>query len=265
MPRRRQPSRSAFVLVLLLSGCAQVPVPPPPPPPPVPPPAAVSAEAVPAMQSGRILVAKVTGTVNRIMDGATTACTVNDVVPPKTKISTGGNSSVVLVFSNGATVELGEQSELVVEEFQQDPFGAMVKLSEVEEEPSRSRTVLALNRGELVGNVKRLRYDLGSSFLVQTPVGAMAVRGAPAAYRLVFRPSGAGQAFFNLSCAKGNLVFQQQQSATPEGGGRVTGLMVPAGQEIVITVSVTQNAQGSLAVTASSPAQPKPGASAKGP
>ncbi len=162
-------------------------------------------------------------------------------------------------------MRLGAQSELVVEEFQQDPFAAMIKLSESEQEPSRSRTVLALNRGELVGSVKALKYDLGSSFTIQSPVGEMAVRGAPAVYRMVFRSSGAGQAFFNLSCAKGNVVFQPPQSATSEGRGRITGLSIPAGQEIAITVNVSQNAQGQLMVTASSPAQPKPTAPAKGP
>lgn len=259
----RQSSWSALVLVLLWSGCAQRSV--SQPPPPVAPPAAVLAAAKPAMPSGRILLAKVAGTVNRIMDGASTACTVNDVVPPGTKLSTGGSSSVVLVFSNGAIVELGADSELVLQEFQQVPFGATFKLSEMEEEPSRSQTVLALNRGELVGRVKRLRFDQGSDFTVRSPVGAMGVRGAPATFRMLFRPSGAGQAFFNLRCTTGNVLFHSSQPASPEGGVLGAGLSVPAGQEISIAVSVSQNAAGGLVVTPSGPFQSKPVSAAKGP
>lgn len=263
MPRRRQSSRSAFALVLLWSGCAQVPV--PPPPSPVASPAAVSAEAVPAKPSGLIVVAKVIGSAELTVAGVTKALRVHDEVLPKAKITTADDSSVLLVFANGATAQLGAQSELVLERFLQDPFDAAVKLSELAEEPSRSLTALALNRGELVGSVKRLRYDLGSSFTIQSPVGAAGVRGGLAKFRMVFRSTGAGQAHFSLSCATGNVVFQPTQPATSEGGGRVTGLSIPAGQEIAISVNVTRNEQGGLVVTPSGPPQPKPVAPAKGP
>jgi hypothetical protein len=212
-----------------------------------------------------ILVAKVAGTVTKTLPGqASVALKQDDRVEQTAKINTGLNSSIVLVFSNGATTQLGADTELVIEEYLQDPFSEAVKVAELTAEPSQSRTKLALNRGELVGNVKKLKYDKGSSFIVQTPVGAAGIRGTT--FRIVFRPSGTGQAFFTLSTAIGNVAFEQPAAggaggagtpapgtptpgAAVTGTGTATGIAVPQGQEIAITVDVTQNASGQMVVT----------------
>ncbi len=225
-----------------------------------------------------ILVAKKSGRVEMTVGGTVTALENGAKVPQKAKINTFGDGSVVLVFSNGATTQLGADSELIIEEFLQDPFASDIKVAEISDEPSQSRTKLALNKGELVGNVKKLKYDKGSSFIVQTPVGAAGIRGTT--FRIVFRPGGTGQAFFTLSTASGNVSFESlapggsqsggtpggqgqgqgqgqgntpQPNATPEptatGTGTVTGITVPQGQEIAITVNVTTNAQGQMVVT----------------
>lgn len=228
-------------------------------------------------EEGLVLVAKVSGNVSMVLEGATTALKVNDRVPQKAKIITAKNASVVLVFSNGATTQLGTDTELVIDEFLQDPFADSIKVAELSDEPTPSRTKLSLNRGELVGNVKKLKYERGSSFTVQTPVGAAGIRGTT--FRIVFRPSGTGQAFFTLSTASGIVAFEQPNA----GGGTTTGaggtppapapadgtptppaspsqptvtgsgsaaVSVPQGQELVIVdVQVTTNAQGQMVVT----------------
>jgi len=220
---------------------------------------------------GLVLVAKVSGTVTMELNGATTALKVNDKVPQKAKIVTAKNASIVLVFSNGATTQLGTDTELVIEEYLQDPFADTIKVAELTDEPSPSRTKLSLNRGELVGNVKKLKYERGSSFTVQTPVGAAGIRGTT--FRIVFRPSGTGQAFFTLSTASGIVAFEQPtpggpattstpgtpaptdttpgntQQPTVTGSGNAA-VSVPQGQELVIVdVQVTTNPQGQLVVT----------------
>ena len=202
-----------------------------------------------------ILVAKVTGDVRKSLDGQSVALRNGDKVEQRAKVNTANNASVVLAFSNGATLRLEQDSELVIEEYLQDPFTSAVKVSEMKKEPSKSRTRLGLNRGELVGDVKPLDHAGGSSFTVQTPVGAAGIRGT--IFRIVFRPNGTGQAFFTLSTAVGNVAFTQGTeggaaqtpgaAATAQG---VAGVPVPQGQEIMITVDVTQNAQGQLVVTA---------------
>ena len=110
----------------------------------------------------------------------------------------------MLVFSNGSTVNLAQDSHLAIDQFLQDPFGQEIKVADLKGEPSTSHTKLNLTYGELVGNVKKLKGD--SSFLVQTPVGAAGIRGTT--FMITYRPSGTGQAFFSLSTASGDIIFQ---------------------------------------------------------
>ena len=177
---------------------------------------AARAQAPAGMPPGVVLVAKVEGRVEMTLNGQVTALAVDAQIPQAAKVVTFENSSVVLVFSNGATTKLGAETELILEEFLQDPFGATIKVAELQEEPSASVTSLRLNRGELVGDVKKLKYGQGSSYTIKTPVGAAGIRGTT--FRIVFRPSGTGQAFFSLTTATGNVVFQQGQQGGGSGG-----------------------------------------------
>lgn len=108
-------------------------------------------------------------------------------------INTGEGSRVLLVFSNGATLNLAEKSTLVIDEFLQEPFATPVKASELSDEPTTSTTKLNLLRGELMSNVKHLRQDKGSSFTVQTAVGAAGIRGTT--FQVVYQPAGNVAAF----------------------------------------------------------------------
>lgn len=154
---------------------------------------------VPAMLSaqqasrvvGRIIAVKVVGTV-----------TVTDMRDPMRPhklvergevtmsqiINTGDDSRVLLVFSNGATVNLGPRSRLSIQEFLQDPLAQPVKVSELVDEPTTSTTKLNLIRGEMISNVKHLRREKGSTFAVETPVGAAGIRGTT--FQIVYRPTG---------------------------------------------------------------------------
>ena len=191
-----------------------------------------------------ILVAKVNGTATMTVDGATTPLAVDVKVPQSAKINTLKNSSVVLVFSNGATTQLGAESEMVIQEFLQDPFAGTIAMATITDEPSISTTRLKLNHGELVGKVAHLKHDKGSTFVVETPVGAAGIRGTT--FQIVFRPNGTGQAFFQLSTVEGSVAFGQPSGVTAQGTANVP---VPTGQAITVTVDVTTNAQGVTVVT----------------
>jgi hypothetical protein len=209
------------------------------------------------MQPGLVLVAKVEGQVKlRVVGQPERDLKVDDTVPEKGTINTGNSSSVVLAFSNGATTRLGANTELILETFQMVPLEKQIQVKDLTEEPTRSRTRLKLNRGELVGDVKPLKINDGTGFVVETPVGAAGIRGT--VFRIVFTPSGTGQAFFTLNTVSGNVVFQSPgtgggagspgQSAT--GTGTVTGgLSIPTNQQIEFRVDVTTNAQGQMVVT----------------
>jgi len=145
---------------------------------------------------GRIVAAKVLGNV--------TVTDVRDPLHPHKLvesgevtegqiINTGDDARVLLVFSNGATVNLAAKSTLSIDEFLQDPFTQTVKVAELVDEPTTSITKLNLVRGELMSNVKHLRRDKGSVFSVQTPVGAAGIRGT--SFQLLYRPLGSAASF----------------------------------------------------------------------
>ncbi|HUJ44404.1 MAG TPA: FecR family protein [Opitutaceae bacterium] len=195
----------------------------------------------PAQLRGQIKAVRVIGEVQvaRGPDQAPVALQNNGTLAPGDIVRTAKSASVVLVFSNGSTVNLGPESRLAIDEFLQDPFGAEIKVGDLKEEPSRSRTKLNLTYGELVGSVKRLRG--ASTFLVQTPVGAAGIRGT--VFRLVYRPSGTGKAFFTLSTTAGEVIFQGP-----------TGAPVAVGEdrEILVDVKVDEATGAVQSVTVQS-------------
>jgi hypothetical protein len=118
-----------------------------------------------------VIVARVTGRATMEVDGKKFELKKEQRVPKGASISTAANSSVVLAFSNGATVRLSPNGTLVLEEFLQDPFKGQIKVLEIEEEPTSSRTKLHLVRGEIEGVVKRLHVEQDSLFRVRASGG----------------------------------------------------------------------------------------------
>jgi hypothetical protein len=179
---------------------------------------------------GRINVAKVTGTVTAVRgNDSPVTLKIGDVLAQDHTVTTSSGSSVILVFDNGATLNLGAESTLRIEEFLIDPFSTSVSVSDLTEEPTTSVTRLHLSRGELVGNVKHLKQDQGSSFVIDTPVGAAGIRGTT--FRIVFRPDASGRVFFTLSTAEGAVLFTgQNTTAAP--------VPVETGKEVVVSVEV---------------------------
>lgn len=175
---------------------------------------------------GRIVAAKVAGTV-MVTD-------VRDPMHPHKLlergevtegqiVSTGDDSRVLLVFSNGATLNLGSRSALSIEEFLQDPFSQPVKVNELVEEPTTSITKLNLVRGELMSNVKHLHREKGSTFTVQTPVGAAGIRGTT--FQILYRPAG-NVASYALRMVEGKIAL--------DFGGRARDVEVSKGQQVEI-------------------------------
>lgn len=216
-----------------------------------------------SMPPGQIKVVKVTGTVSMTLNGTSTPLHENDMVPQTATVVTQNGSSAILVFSNGATTQLGADTSLVIDEFLQDPFSQQVSVAALTAEPTISHTKLHLTKGELVGNVKHLNHDKGSTFTIETPVGAAGIRGTT--FRIIFRPTGTGGAFaiFAVQTLEGNVVFSnstgsgQPSSGTGtsnngQGSGRRGGsVAVTTGQEVVVTVSVdTDPKTGQVVVTA---------------
>jgi hypothetical protein len=205
--------------------------------------AAPAQQKSPARVAGHIVAAKVTGTVTATNqeDKTSRELKTNDILYQHHVVNTAANSSVILVFSNGATLNIGAESTLSIDEYLQDPLEKEISLADLKEEPNSSVTKLNLSRGELVGNVKHLREDRGSSFTVNTPVGAAGIRGTT--FRIVFRPDATGKVFFTLSTAEGVVLLEGATSAT-------SSVNVETGKEVVVNVEVNvDTATGKVTVT----------------
>jgi hypothetical protein len=184
------------------------------------------ADTTPSAQNrvkGRIIAVRVQGHVDAISktDGQKRTLHDGDAVTEQTEIVTGAGANVILVFTNGATVNVAASSTLDIEQFDQDPFSTEQKISAMKQEPGTSTTRLSLTKGELVGKVVHLNVDGGSVFTVQTPVGAAGIRGTT--FMVVYTPGADGTALFSVFTADGRVVF---------GGTAIEPLAIPAGKKI---------------------------------
>ncbi len=210
-----------------------------------------TATPAPARVEGVIYAKRVRGTVTA-QDNATKATRPlqeGDEIKQGVTVVTGKShdSSVVLVFSNGAKVNLAADSILNIEEYLTESSTEQIDVANLVAEPNSSSTKLHLAQGELVGNVVKLNKDRGSQFIVQTPVGAAGIRGTT--FRIVFRPDPANPGHYTFSISK------------PEGGVEMTMLnasgtvstpvQVGDNREIVVDVQGTINpTTGQITVTA---------------
>ncbi|MEY4489548.1 MAG: hypothetical protein RIQ79_2056 [Verrucomicrobiota bacterium] len=87
----------------------------------------------------------------------------------------GGQSSVEIVFPNGAIASVRPDTEIEISKFEQELFSGALPDAKTVEEPSVSKTKFVLSRGEIVSKVKKLKAN--SEYTVTTPVGAAGVRG----------------------------------------------------------------------------------------
>lgn len=196
---------------------------------------AATTPAPASMVVGAIKAANVRGSVKRVnlIDQTESPLQNGDTLIQSNAIVTGpGDSSAILVFANGATVKVGNDSRLEIKEFLIDPLQVdIANVAALTHEPTASRTNLRLEFGEMVGNVKTLNRAAGSTFSVSTPAGAAGIRGT--IFRIVYRPAGNGQAFnYQLSTSEGIVLFEGVTSAG------LAAVNVPLGQEIVVVAQV---------------------------
>jgi hypothetical protein len=188
-----------------------------------------SAAAPAAPQSqGVIKIARVIGEVFAVdkASGLRSRVSPNSLVNQNQVIETGHNASAVLVFSNGAVVNVKGDSQLEISEFLQNPFGDSFRIRDALHEPTVSTTRLYLRKGEIISQVKKLNRDAGSSFTVETAVGAAGIRGT--AFRISYVID-RNLARYGLSMAEGLIRF------APIRGRYVE---VPAGKQIGVLAQI---------------------------
>lgn len=178
--------------------------------------------------NGKVVAASVAGDVEAVGPGSTEAVSLKarDVIGENHTVKVGTASATTLVFSNGATISLQQKSKLVISEFLQDPFSTPYVMEMETAEPTVSTTKLNLVEGEMVCKVKKLSTDEGSSFTVDTPVGAAGIRGT--IFAITFQPDtdGSGTGKYVLSVTEGVV-------SITDSNGNVS--LITAGREIEIS------------------------------
>lgn len=198
----------------------------------------------------RIIVVQVTGEVYVFTAGETyrLAVRVGSHLNAGQMIATGPKASVMLAFSNGSTVTIGENALVSLDEFTQTPFSDMFKMAEAVREPSSSQTRLELVRGELIANVKKLNKEEGSTYEVKTPLGVAGIRGTT--FQIAYIPdtvkttpgakSGVATASFAIVMLEGVIEMNVPNRPRP--------IIIPQGKQLVLeNVDVTDTTGGNLA------------------
>ena len=105
-------------------------------------------------------------------------------------VKTGAESKVVLLFSSGTITTLQADSVLNIKKFAQEKFDPKTagKLGDRSDEPSPSETIIDLNLGDMVVDVKKLKKE--SSFNIDSPVGTAGIRGTVPAISVQETPGG---------------------------------------------------------------------------
>lgn len=183
-------------------------------------------------------------------------------IMPGASIRSGAGERVDLAMSNGALVQLLDNSKLYVDEFLQDPckfvfsdgmFSLTQEIENLEDntspnqpaeatseawnklstEPSLSRCKFLLSEGTIVGNSKKLRP--GSKLEIVTPIGTADIRGST--WRTTVTPTDKANEFRGvIQITDGSIFFTK-----PDGTGSVS---IAAGYSLQFSAKVAD--QGSV-------------------
>jgi ferric-dicitrate binding protein FerR (iron transport regulator) len=155
---------------------------------------------------GAVLVTEITGAAFAVVGDQRKPIKADDRLRVGSIVETQRKSLVTLMLSNGATVQLGDESELEIEEFGQAVIPMNTKIAELKEEPTISRTRLRLLRGDVAVDVKPLKVSRGSLFLLTMTAGT--VRLADGSFRAMVRMSDLGLGVCTLELKRGAAEFE---------------------------------------------------------
>ena len=168
---------------------------------------------------GAVVVADITGSA------AVTVSGQRRVPKPEERLRIG--STLTTGRMSLFTVQLGSESEVELEEFGQAPVSGNVKLADLREEPTLSRTRLNLLRGDVMLDVKPLKVTRGSSFHLTLSAGTLRISEGTVRARVQMSDLGLGVATIELT--KGRADFEVT-------GGTV--LTLPAGGTLAFALEI---------------------------
>jgi hypothetical protein len=155
---------------------------------------------------GTIIVADLSGTATALNGDQRKSLKQDDRLRVGGTVTTERRSIATLLFSNGASVQIGPETELEVEEFGQAPVSGNPKYAELKEEPTISRTRLRLAHGDVHATVKPLKTARGSTFTLTLIAGTLRIREGT--FRAMVRMSELGLGVCNLELQNGAADFE---------------------------------------------------------
>jgi hypothetical protein len=156
-----------------------------------------------ALQSGKVQVGKVSGTV-MLIDGKAQRKPLagGAFFQEGSLVETGVNSTAELVFSNGASVVLTPNTLVELRTFRQVPSeGIIDPYRQIEKDPSPSVTEIEVPRGKIIGEVRKL--NALSTFTVKTPAGLVRIRGT--VFTVEYRVGADGIGRVVVDCVRGSV------------------------------------------------------------
>lgn len=155
---------------------------------------------------GTLMVMEVVGEGVAVSEGKEKPLKVEDRLRAEVSFRAGRRSAITVEFSNGTLLRVGADSEVVVEEFWQQPHSQSGKMAEWKEEPSPSQTRLRLARGDVTLNIKPLKVARGSSFTIESTAGALRITQGELLVRVQMTELGIG--LYTLELRDGSAEFE---------------------------------------------------------
>jgi hypothetical protein len=202
---------------------------------------------------GAIIIADVKGAVSVISNATGKPLPQQDVQAGKlifdghTIKTTGKDSKIVLLLSNGTVTTLKADSVLNIKKFTQAKFNpGATKLAELKGEPSSSDTLINLNIGDMVVDIKKL--DKKSNFNIESPVGTAGIRGTRIGMNIQQAPGGGFTS--KVTVPEGIVAFTPPPPPPPPPGTpppppgtppppAPEPVIIPAGQSVTPSVTAT--------------------------
>jgi hypothetical protein len=182
-----------------------------------------------ALQSGKVQVGKITGSVTIIDAKAQRKpLATGAIFQEGARVETGVDSTAELVFSNGASLVLTPSTLLELRTFRQVPSAGITDpYRQIEKDPSPSVTEVEVPRGKIIGEVRKL--NALSTFTVKTPAGLVRIRGTVFSIEYRIGPDGIGRVV--VSCVRGSvetIVYSSNVGPVSVDPGMQTSSSVPS-------------------------------------
>jgi uncharacterized membrane protein YgcG len=165
-------------------------------------------------KQGNVRVLKVAGDVTSTIKATSEAQPLKEgtFIQQDQVIKTGKGSEAILLFSNGTTITVEQNSAFSIDKFLQTPFASNdSNYQKLKNEPSISQTKVNVSEGSIVADVVKL--NKGSTFDIGTPVGVAGIRGTIIRVT-VNRPGGGAPVSVTVDLPEGNVEFSAADGRT---------------------------------------------------